>query len=241
MARGGKRDYRGAAYTLRRRRALARRPGRRYPRYAGQGPVISRRGRHAIAMGELKFHDVTLDDAIVAAGGAITNSINLIAVGTTESERIGRKIVLKSIMFRYEWSMPFAQDQADPPSGDVCRFVIYQDRQANGATAAVTDIFESADYQSFNNLSNSGRFTILVDRTIDIDHMFAQPDGASTGAYATVNRAGTVFKKVNIPLEFSAATGAITEIRSNNIGVCLFTKNGVAGFASQVRLRFSDN
>ena len=37
---------------------------------------------------------------------------------------------------------------------DTLRFILHLDRQANRAAAAVTDILESADHFSFNNLSN---------------------------------------------------------------------------------------
>ena len=51
------------------------------------------------------------------------------------------------------------------------RVMLYHDKQANGATAAVLDILESADYQSFNNLVNSGRFRILMDRTYAMNYL----------------------------------------------------------------------
>ncbi len=199
------------------------------------------RGRLANG-GELKFHDVDLDDAIVAVGGTITPSINLIAQGVIESTRVGRKCVLRKVQWRYDIDLPLEQDQADLGQGDIVRVIMYIDKQANGATAAITDILESADYQSFRNLTNSGRFRILLDKTHSINRRVAMTDGANTSATPeVVTGTHTLFKTINIPLEFSAGTGAITEIRSNNLGVLLISREGQAGFESKIRLRFFDN
>ncbi len=42
--------------------------------------------RYTVSPGELKFHDLDIDDAAIAAGGTISQvSCNLIAQGVTES------------------------------------------------------------------------------------------------------------------------------------------------------------
>ncbi len=57
--------------------------------------------------GELKFHDLDIDDAVVAVNGTIAQvSCNIIAGGTTESTRIGRKSVIRKINWRYEIVLP---------------------------------------------------------------------------------------------------------------------------------------
>ncbi len=200
-----------------------------------------RKGRIANG-GELKFHDVDLDDAIVATGGTITPSINLIAQGVTESTRVGRKCVLRKVQWRYDIDLPAESDQGDVGQGDIVRVIMYIDKQANGATAAVTDILESADYQAFRNLTNTGRFRILMDKTHSINRRVAATDGANTSTSPeVVTGTFTLFKTINLALEFSAGTGAITEIRSNNLGVLLISREGQVGFESKIRLRFSDN
>ncbi len=116
----------------------------------------------------------------------------------------------------------------------------YQDKQANGATIVNTDLIETAnDNQSFYNVANQGRFRILYDHQINLNPLAAAGDGAVNDTPQLV-RGGMFSKALNIPLEFSAGAGAITELRSNNIGVLLITQNGLAGFISNMRLRFSD-
>ncbi len=195
-------------------------------------------GRFGVG-GEMKFHDLAVDDTAIATGGTIASlSLNLIAQGTTESERIGRKCTIRSVNIRFEVRLP--TQTAGASASDVARIIVYQDKQANGATAAVLDILKTADYQSFNQLSNKSRFRTLMDRTYDVNSLAGGGDG-TTEDYGQTIISDTLFKKVNIPIEFNGATGAITEVKSNNIGILTISRTGNAAFASNVRLRFSDN
>ncbi len=189
--------------------------------------------------GELKFFDLDLDDAVVVSTGAITDSINLIPQGVTEKTRVGRKCTIKSIAWDYEVLLPEKVAQATPPAPEYTRIIMYLDRQANGATATVATILASADYQSFNNLANSSRYRTLYDKRVVMNYTAGIGITASQD-YPQQIRKGYFYKRCNIPLEFSSTTGAIAEIRSNNIGVLLITRGGLGGFASKIRLRFSD-
>ncbi len=186
---------------------------------------------------ELKFHDVDLNDTVVATGGTITDSINKIGQGTTEVQRIGRKCTIRSINWRFVVTMPATTSAGG--SLDSIRVIMYLDKQCNGATAAVTDILESANFQSFNNLANKSRFRTLMDRQYDLLPAAGGGDGTTEDYPGTVVN-DTLFKRVNIPIEFDSTAGAITEIRSNNIGVLLISRGAVGGFTSKIRLRFSD-
>ncbi len=197
----------------------------------------ARASRPAVA-GELKFHDVDLDDAVVAAGGGITETINIIAQGVTETTRVGRLAIIRQIGWRYNILLPSTSTPGD--TSDAVRVIMYVDKQANKLTAAVTGILESADWQSFNNLANRNRFRILLDRT----HQLVSKSGAWDGTndqFGEDDLQGTFFKTVNIPIEFDAGTGAMTEITSNNIGVLLISRDGKAFFGSKIRLRFTDS
>ncbi len=209
---------------------------------AGRDRVGGFYGRYAGRSGELKFHDVDLDDAVVAGSGTVTDSINKIAQGVTESQRVGRKCTLKAINWRYQLAIDEVVDNATPAQSDSVRIILYLDKQCNGATAAVTDILESDDFQSFRNLANSGRFVVLMDRVHTMNELtLTSTQNADTFDSAQLFIDRQFYKKCNIPLEFSSTTGAITEIRSNNIGVLLVGLNNVARFGSKFRLRFSDS
>ncbi len=199
-----------------------------YGRFSGPGAI------------ELKFHDLDVDDAAIAAGATIAeDSCNTIAQGVTEVTRIGRKCTIRQIGWKWNIKLPVTAPATGAQS-DTVRVILYIDKQCNGATAATTGILETADYQSFNNLANKSRFRTLMDRTYTLNVQAASGDGAANDI-SEYSIDDSFYKKCNIPIEFDSTTGAITEVRSNNIGVMLVGKNGLAVFESKMRLRFSDS
>lgn len=199
------------------------RTGGFYGRYSGKAP-------------ELKFHDISLSDSSISSGGSILlDSWNKIAQGVTESQRVGRKIRIKKIMWRGKWDLPTTTTVSQ--TSDTIRVILYLDKQCNGATAAVTDVLESASINAFRNLANSGRFSILWDRYVTV----VCPSGAgSTTTYGEQTRKFFFSKSCDIPVEFDSTTGAITEIKSNNIGLLVVSDGGFINLVSRVRIRFSD-
>lgn len=238
------------------RRGGGRRPFRRGPSTTAlrrAGIIIPRRnvgytrvggyyGRYANG-GELKFHDIDSNNSSpIPLAGVVQNAGTLIVIpqGVTEITRVGRKCVLKSIMWRWSLTLPETQAEATPPSPDTVRMMVFLDKQANGTTAAVLDILETANFQSFNNLSNSGRFKILYDKTITLNYSQLTAPIAASFATSTVIRNGTFFKKCNIPIEYSDTSGAMATIRSNNIGLLLISQFTKCSLDSKFRFRFSD-
>ncbi len=217
------------------RRSYRSRRARRRDRWAGAFKIYG-----PARAGELKFHDLDVDDAGIAITGTIIQaSCNLIAQGVTEVQRIGRKCTIKGINWRFNITL---STTADTDTGkEVVRLILYLDKQCNGATAAVGDILETSDYQSFNNLANKSRFRTLMDRTYDLNASGGAGNGTANDTLA-IEINDTFFKRCNIPLEFDAVGGVITALKTNNIGVLILGKiGGVAIFQSKMRLRFSDN
>lgn len=198
-------------------------------------------GRFSGRSGELKFHDVDLDDATVGATGNMTATINIIPQGVTESQRVGRKCTIKSVNWHFRLILPERDAVSNPGDPDIVRTILFIDKQANGATATVTDILETTQYLSFRNLANSGRFKILYDKNHTMNYGAMASDGAGVVSQARVVKDVNVYKSCSIPIEFSGTTGVIGEIRSNNFGVLLISSESSANFTSKFRLRFSDN
>ncbi len=199
-----------------------------YLRFTGPNPV------------EKKFLDNDVDDSIVATTAEIIPSLNLIPQDLTGSGRVGRKVILKSVLIRYLISLPAQNDQTSIKSGDTVRVIVYLDKQCNGAAATGGEIIRvSTEYQSYRLLSNSARFEIFLDTFHDINYL----NGA--GDAATVHQGGikqhhSFIKKCNIPIEFSGITGVIGEIQSNNVGIMLISLAGIAGFNGTARIRYED-
>ncbi len=193
-----------------------------------------------MGLGEVKFHDVDVDDAVISAAGIIQNtgSINLIPQGVTEITRVGRKCTITSILWHYALILPSTTDVAN--TSDVVRMIMYHDKQANGATATVLQILETDNYQSFRNLTETGRFNILMDKTFAMNTRGLGEAAGPITASSEWTISASFFKTVNIPIEYNSTLGALTEIRSNNIGILTVSKSGVCQLDSKIRLRFAD-
>ncbi len=221
------------------KRASALRGRQRSARFAKQR--TSRRQYNIMNVGELKFHDLDVDDTLISATGSIArDTIVAIAQGTTESQRVGRRCVVRHISWRWDIEL-LSTSSAALAISDVVRVILYLDKQCNNNTASVANILETADYKSFNQLATKRRFRILMDRVYDMNSHQGAGDGAvnDTGTYTVHD---SLYKKCSIPIEWdnSVTTGVIASITSNNIGVLLISKNNACSFESKFRVRFSD-
>ncbi len=236
------RKYEGGPSMPRRRvyYGRTRRYSSKIPRgYRGRYRRSGYWGRMKGRTQELKFHDTDQLDGTVSATGTVTNSWNLIAQGTTEKLRIGRKAILRSITARWIVALPINQDVADISAGEIVRIIVFCDKQCNGANAAVLDILETAEVESYYNLVNLGRFQILYDRKITLNRQVAVTDGTNTSTSPAFRREMHFHRKLNVPIEFDNTAGAISEIRSNNIAALYISHAGVAAIeVGRVRIRF---
>ena len=222
--------------TARKRKGTAYVPYARKKPWTGKPVMYPRRStRYMPATTELKFLDTDLSAGSVTSSGEIvpnTGSINVISQGVGESQRVGRKAQIKYIGCRYNCFLD--SGTIATATHDTCRILLFWDKQANGTAASVTDILESGNYQSFNNLSNKGRFVILADRV----HSLVSKSATSSFGEDTVN--GQLHLKVDIPVEFNSTTGAMSEIRSNNLGFLVISAGGHCEWTAKVRIRYCD-
>jgi len=174
----------------------------------------------------------------VSVAGNIGSSLNLIPQGASQNQRIGAKCTLTDVMVRGSATLTPATTLTR--TSDRVRCILYLDQQANGTAAGVTDILATGDIDSFNNLFNTNRFRTLADQYIDLVAEAGANDGTDD-QFGNVNVTFQMYKKVRIPLEFNGATGAITEIRSNNVGILFIAQNNnVSNVEWSTRVRFID-
>ena len=207
----------------------------------GYARTVGFYGRYKGPSAELKFFDVNLSSKPGLNGSIFASSLNLIPQGTTESERIARKAVIKSIDIRYDLKKAEATGADLNNTTTLFRMIIYKDKQANGSAATVTDILEANLIHSHFNLANKGRFVILKDKTYELNAIAAASKTASTITYGTVSLYDRYKKSCSIPIEFDSTTGALTEIRSNNLGILVFVGNSLTGdttLSIKCRLRY---
>lgn len=111
---------------------------------------------------EEKNIDVVTNTTIVA--GQATASLALLNGlddGATSTTRIGRKVTLTSLQYRWVGSLA-----ATSAGSSGLRMLIVYDKQANAAAPLATDVLQVNTIYSQMNLSNGKRFKVLVDELI---------------------------------------------------------------------------
>jgi len=186
---------------------------------------------------ELKFTDV--DGVTSATSIPLSNDfttpgatflLNGLVPGSLATQRIGRKVTIKSLYIRCTVQLATTSVRG----GNIRMMVVY-DKQANGAAPAVTDILVDDAFYSVNNLSNRDRFVTLV------DHVF-NPIGTATDYQQSV----VIHKKLNLETMFNAGSaGTIGDITSGSIYI-LFAQSGTIGTGNPTatwtsRIRYTDN
>jgi len=221
---------------------VMRRAGKRYARRRTYGRTGRTRragfygrfgtGRGRRAQIEKKFLDTTLNPTVDLTAENV-GQLTLIPQGATQSQRVGYKCVLKSIQWRCVYNLP-----AGATGNDTVYMYIVQDTQTNGAAAATTDVWTTAFASSMlRNIQNGDRFKILAKEKVDLN--------ANAGVAAAFDgdiKCTEGFLKLNIPLVFNGATGAITEHRSNSISVFLGStaSDDVITTTLNFRIRYTD-
>ncbi len=213
-------------------RAGRDRTGGYYGRFSGKGAS------------EYKFIDTTIAPVtITGAGDSMVDSLNVIAQGSKENERIGRRCTIRHISVD-----GMIQADAVELSGqgtNQWRVVLVLDKQANGASPVWLDVFDRATIHSPFNLQASNRFTILAEKRFTMNRSPGTHLGASDGEYPNWSRAVRWNKNVNVKIEYSDTfiDGRMTTIRSNNLKLfAISDSTGVIGaFHAEVRLRYSDD
>lgn len=180
-----------------------------------------------------------------------TGQFSLLAApvpGNDFTNRIGRKVLLKSLYIRGIVTCELA-DQDGPTVGaspaQLARMIIFEDKQPNGAAPAVLDLLTSATSQAQLNLNNRDRFKIIRDEQFALE-AYAYSTTA-TQAVASLSNAFDIkmYIKLNIEMIFNAGTaGTIADITSGALYM-FWIGNRVAGTddataALSCRTRFID-
>lgn len=202
----------------------------------GYTRTVGAYGRSMPMSFEKKYFDTSVISVADATAGIIIPSLNLVPQGTTDQTRIGNKITIRNINIHGYCNN---DDQTTVAfAGSNIRVIVYLDKQANGAAAAVTDIVKTAALSSFRNMDQVDRFVILVDKVI------FNPVECTNALHTTNQRHyWSVNKKCMIPIHFSSTTGAIAEVRSNNIGILYLSDTVDANPAANgiARVKFTDD
>ncbi len=189
---------------------------------------------------EKKFRDVSMAGTIASAGTVLSTGTLLgISQGTSEIQRIGNTIMVVSMQMQGHLRLPPTTVETD--TYEEVKMIVYLDKQCNGATATIAQMWEGTNTHDFNNLENRKRFRVLAKRYFSLK---STGGGGATGAdnWAGDMKQFSWFKKFKKPIEieYSGSGAAITDIRSNNIGVMLISNKGLAVLNGRIRIRYTD-
>lgn len=166
--------------------------------FSSNSAGLNRRG---VASKETGFVDVAPAGYALDTTGSVT-LLNTVAQGAAVTQRIGKKIILKSLQCRGQMF-----NNSAAVNNDVAFLIVY-DRRPTGALPAITDILVTANSIAMNNDANSGRFKILKRCDALLQGAPAATMGEGPGFsidfYLKLRGLPTVFK--------AAATGAIGDI-----------------------------
>lgn len=183
------------------------------------------------------------DTAVTAYGLDSTGSVTLlnpVPQGSTVSQRVGKKIVMRGLMCR---GRIFNNDAA--LLNDLAYMIIY-DKRPTGSLPSITDILVSISPSSMNNDNNSGRFETL--KRVD-DVLIGNTSGTGS-TYPSLTECTAKDQTWYLPLKDrvvvykALGTGAIADIEEGALYLITLGSTaagtGAATLNCGFRMRFLD-
>ncbi len=188
---------------------------------------------------ELKFLDtsraaLTIPAPTGAAGAELDPAtvlcLNAMQQGDGESDRDGRRIVMKSV---YVTGSVSIAPQANLTTTDLAPLVylaLVLDTQSNGAAPNSEDIFTNPAGAALNaaqpmrNIQYTNRFKVLAKADIEMPQPQLVYDGTNIEA-AGCSKMFSFFKKFEIPVNFTGTTGTIATVSDNSLHIIGYTNS----------------
>ena len=173
---------------------------------------------------ELKHFDQTVGAASLDTWQMVTNSVLCsIRLGTGPTQRIGRKIRVKSVVFRGRMELGVAANNAN--SAYTIDFI--WDKQTNGATPTIGTIYTGSSAYSLPNPDNDERFEWVK--------RISRDDPASN--FTLVN---TKFN-CNKLISYDSDLGTVADLTQNNLIMTMCSPfDGTPTLAGELRVYFMD-
>jgi len=181
---------------------------------------------------ELNFVDTNVNSTFSTTGQVVL--LNGMAQGTSASTRIGRKILMKSL----EWKFRLLVEAG--ATTNLIRYAIVVDHQSNGAAPAITDIYDSVNPTALRNISNKARFTVLYD-----SGLITMIGNTTTVAVGLEQLGSEGYKRINIPVQYNVGTaGTVGDIQTNGLFLITMGSTGAgsadANATGTLRVRYLD-
>lgn len=177
---------------------------------------------------EVKYFEDTISQTNINTTVVDAATVSNIVQGDADTTRDGNTIHLKALQVKGYW--------ADTAAA-VCRLILLIDHQPNGAAPAVTDVLSAATVSSGYNHnlvvgSGGSRFKILSDKRANLVPPFS---GGATQELVLMSWKGSV------PIRYSASTGAVGDMASNNVVLVWISTTPTVDFVGNLVIMYTDN
>lgn len=179
----------------------------------------------------IEFKTIDVAPNVTADTTGSVTLLNGLTQGTDYTNRIGRKVTLRSIEIK-------GQNFVTPATGvdQNQRILIVHDRDPTGVLPAITDILTAVTPVALRNLNNRTRFTILMDKRFQLNAT-AEP---------TSTRLWKYYKRFYKMMDFNGNN--FGDIRDITNGAIYYVSLGnvaagatAGGSFANVRIRYTDN
>lgn len=199
---------------------------------------------------ELKFHDEEFGNTFAITWGSLDPAgiltVSAVAIGSGESNRIGREYRIHSFHMKWHVSRVSAEGTTAPPIAIKYRFMIVLDKQTNLAQMASADVLQLTGITdpllAWRNLQKTKRFRVLADINGVLNpnymnegspNLFAE--GQKFSKIRTFNRTFKTPLIVQCP-GTTAVVGSISDLSIHIIGVA---SNTALTMNYSTRIRFT--
>lgn len=198
---------------------------------------------------ELKCVDTWGNSAITTGSTQVVN-VSVINEGSSKYNRVGSKVLLKSVYLTGSVAINPAQN-----TPQLIRIALVVDSDSRGSVPSWDDIFEATNTSGSSQVLNQiespvntytypGRFKILYDGFYNLSTSLSAVDTAQFFREGQRdNMKSGIYRKVNIPMQFTNSTTGNGAATNNAIYLVLMqtTTTNLAYWNYNVRLRFYDD
>ena len=176
---------------------------------------------------ELNYVDTLLQAALVDSTAPYQVLLNGTKIGSGNSQRIGRRIDMKSIEMRVRF------ENLGLSEINTFRAMVVLDKQANGAAFTYTDLMINGQPYGLRNISNKARFTVIWDGKLQMLIGNVTTPGTSTIMTAASGQAVTAYKKINVQTQYNSGdAGDVSDIQTNSLYFIVYCDADAANAAA---------
>lgn len=164
---------------------------------------------------------------LALANPTVPKCISVMAQGTTHNQRLGNKVLLKSVQIKGIVFPNALADQSDSVRGVHIKLALLMDTQTNGAQYATTDLYEdpsdtALDVVAMRDIEHIERFKVLKEWHMNVSRYSGLTDNVTAGPNSTGSISGDVryfkcYKKLKIPVRHITTGATIDDVMDNSL------------------------